>query len=220
MLHVHILIIQNLLGMDTQGIFRQSGSAKRIESLRNMFDQDPLKDIQIDDSVYLPHDIAGVLKLYLRELPEPLLTMRLYKCFIAASSCNSIAVRQQLHRLLLTLLPNAHRAVLEVLLRFLSGIGNAAEMTARSEPRPPSAPNTTNANSAGTLMTYQNLALVIAPNILREEMRPETTPGKNSSSASLAGNLAGRELLDSGKVTECVRQLISGYNDAMWIVRI
>lgn len=32
-----------------------------------------------------PHACAALLKLYLRELPDPLLTFELYDCFLAAS---------------------------------------------------------------------------------------------------------------------------------------
>ncbi len=32
-----------------------------------------------------PHTVAALLKLYLRELPEPLLTFELYDCFQAAN---------------------------------------------------------------------------------------------------------------------------------------
>lgn len=32
-----------------------------------------------------PHDVAGLLKLYFRELPEPLLTFEMYEPFLAAA---------------------------------------------------------------------------------------------------------------------------------------
>ena len=38
-------------------------------------------DLNIED----PHVVAGLLKQYLRELPEPLLTFELYDCFLAAA---------------------------------------------------------------------------------------------------------------------------------------
>lgn len=36
---------------------------------------------KIDFSEYTVHDVAGVTKMYFRELPEPLFTFDLYVCF-------------------------------------------------------------------------------------------------------------------------------------------
>jgi len=36
-----------------------------------------------------PHDVAGLLKLYFRELPEPLLTFEMYEPFLVAAGRSS-----------------------------------------------------------------------------------------------------------------------------------
>lgn len=50
-----------------------------------------------------PHSVAALLKLYLRELPEPLLTFELYDCFMAAH-CMSLVNVLTMKELLLLLL--------------------------------------------------------------------------------------------------------------------
>nr|KAG5688330.1 hypothetical protein BaRGS_027872 [Batillaria attramentaria] len=62
-----------------QGIYRVSGVKSKVESLCRRFDLNPeLVDLE---EVH-PNIISNVLKLYLRQLPEPLLTFRLYADFI------------------------------------------------------------------------------------------------------------------------------------------
>ena len=43
-------------------------------------------EVDIHDNRWDHHTFAGALKLFLRELPEPLLTFDLYNGFISASS--------------------------------------------------------------------------------------------------------------------------------------
>ena len=62
-------------------MFRLCGSRAEIDELKKQFDKGNNK---IDLSEYSIHSVAGLLKLYLRELPEPILTFELYDCFIAA----------------------------------------------------------------------------------------------------------------------------------------
>ncbi len=64
------------LGLEIEGIFRQSGSSSLVEYYRDQYDQGVEVDIfKCPD----PHTIAGLLKLYLRELPEPLFPFDMYK---------------------------------------------------------------------------------------------------------------------------------------------
>ncbi|XP_011265888.1 SLIT-ROBO Rho GTPase-activating protein 1 isoform X1 [Camponotus floridanus] len=61
----------NLYGLHHQGIFRVSGSQVEINNFREWFErgEDPLADVTDASDI---NSVAGVLKLYLRELREPL----------------------------------------------------------------------------------------------------------------------------------------------------
>nr|XP_027226931.1 SLIT-ROBO Rho GTPase-activating protein 1-like isoform X1 [Penaeus vannamei] len=61
----------NLYGLHHQGIFRVSGSQLEINNFRESFErmEDPLADVTDASDI---NSVAGVLKLYLRELREPL----------------------------------------------------------------------------------------------------------------------------------------------------
>jgi DNA-binding protein Fis len=64
------------------GIFRISGTTKRIKSLKD--DVDTGKELSFND--VKPHDVTGLLKMFFREMPEPLLTFKLYEFYISAAS--------------------------------------------------------------------------------------------------------------------------------------
>lgn len=66
-------------GIHSVGIFRKSTSKKRVRQLREDFDQGTTH--YLDDDV-CPHDVATLLKEYLRDLPEPLLCRKLYQPFV------------------------------------------------------------------------------------------------------------------------------------------
>jgi len=75
--------------MKSLGLFRTSGNQVRIQELK-----DQLDDCGGESMVFAnvtQHDLAGLLKLYLRELPEPLITSRLYNSYVAVSSeCDTL----------------------------------------------------------------------------------------------------------------------------------
>ena len=58
--------------MRTEGIFRISGSKKRQDELKHILD----KEIEIDfeKEAFTEHDVASILKYFLAELPEPIIT--------------------------------------------------------------------------------------------------------------------------------------------------
>ena len=70
-------------GASTDGIFRIPGSVKNVKAAKEYLDKTGhLPDL----STLSIHDCTALLKMYLRELPEPLLTNRLYPYYIAAAS--------------------------------------------------------------------------------------------------------------------------------------
>ncbi|KAK6302178.1 hypothetical protein J4Q44_G00265330 [Coregonus suidteri] len=65
--------------LSLKGIYRVNGAKSRVEKLCQAFENG--KDL-VELSDLSPHDIGNVLKLYLRQLPEPLILYRYYNDFI------------------------------------------------------------------------------------------------------------------------------------------
>uniref|UniRef100_A0A8C5RY20 Rho GTPase activating protein 45 n=1 Tax=Laticauda laticaudata TaxID=8630 RepID=A0A8C5RY20_LATLA len=61
--------------MKTKGIYRVNGVKSRVEKLCQAFENG--KEL-VELSQASPHDISNVLKLYLRQLPEPIIPFRMY----------------------------------------------------------------------------------------------------------------------------------------------
>lgn len=67
-------------GLTSKGIYRVSSIKSKVDKLCNYFDQN-LPSL-VDLSSFHPNIIANALKMYLRQLPEPLFTHQLYQQFI------------------------------------------------------------------------------------------------------------------------------------------
>ena len=70
-------------GLDLQGIYRIAGVKNKVENLCASFETGDYKDIDLSEEP--PHLIASCLKLYFRQLPEPLFTFTLYDEYIPFS---------------------------------------------------------------------------------------------------------------------------------------
>ncbi|XP_048198470.1 unconventional myosin-IXb isoform X3 [Perognathus longimembris pacificus] len=68
-------------GLYTEGLYRKSGAANRTRELRQALQTDPAT-VKLED--FPIHAITGVLKQWLRELPEPLMTFAQYGDFLRA----------------------------------------------------------------------------------------------------------------------------------------
>ncbi|KAI5194802.1 hypothetical protein AUEXF2481DRAFT_444 [Aureobasidium subglaciale EXF-2481] len=66
---------------DVEGIFRLSGSEKRIKELRNAFDSPDRYGKGLDWSGYTVHDAANILRRYFNQLPEPIIPLEFYERF-------------------------------------------------------------------------------------------------------------------------------------------
>ncbi|CDQ96125.1 unnamed protein product [Oncorhynchus mykiss] len=74
-----VILGSGVLCVLVQGIYRVNGAKSRVEKLCQAFENG--KDL-VELSDLSPHDIGNVLKLYLRQLPEPLILYRYYNDFI------------------------------------------------------------------------------------------------------------------------------------------
>ncbi|KAJ9614007.1 GTPase activating protein (GAP) for Rho1p [Cladophialophora chaetospira] len=68
---------------DIEGIFRLSGSAKRIKELQTIFDSPDRYGKGLDWTGYTVHDAANILRRYLNQLPEPIVPLDFYERFRA-----------------------------------------------------------------------------------------------------------------------------------------
>uniref|UniRef100_A0A669CIF3 Rho GTPase-activating protein 29 n=1 Tax=Oreochromis niloticus TaxID=8128 RepID=A0A669CIF3_ORENI len=78
--------------LNIKGIYRVNGAKSRVEKLCQAFENG--KDL-VELSDLSPHDISNVLKLYLRQLPEPLIHYRFYNDVIGlAKECQKVIVEE------------------------------------------------------------------------------------------------------------------------------
>ncbi|XP_072770364.1 breakpoint cluster region protein-like [Nerophis lumbriciformis] len=90
-------------GMEEVGIYRVSGVATDIQALKAAFDSNN-KDVSVMMRDMDVNAIAGTLKLYFRELPEPLFTDEMYPNFSGGVAlCDTVAKESCMLNLLLSL---------------------------------------------------------------------------------------------------------------------
>uniref|UniRef100_A0A3Q0S1S5 ABR activator of RhoGEF and GTPase n=1 Tax=Amphilophus citrinellus TaxID=61819 RepID=A0A3Q0S1S5_AMPCI len=148
-------------GIDEVGIYRISGVATDIQALKSAFDTNT-KDILVMLSDMDINAIAGTLKLYFRELPEPLLTDRLYPAFMEGIALSDPAAKENCMMHLLRSLPDPNIMTFLTLLEHLKRV-------AEKEPI--------------NKMSLHNLATVFGPTLLRPS-ESESTKGQHITSAS------------------------------------
>ncbi|XP_078257099.1 rho GTPase-activating protein 44-like isoform X9 [Rhinoraja longicauda] len=129
-------------GMQEEGLFRVAASASKLKKLKASLDCGVL-DVQ-EYSVD-PHAVAGALKSYLRELPEPLMTFELYDEWIQASNIQDQDKQLQALWNACEKLPKTNYNNFRYLVKFL------AKLTEYQD-----------ANK----MTPGNMAIVLGPNLL------------------------------------------------------
>ncbi|KAI8954702.1 rho-type GTPase-activating protein 1 [Xylaria longipes] len=135
--------------LSVEGVFRKSGNIKRLSEQVAAVDRDGCDAIRWNDES--PHQLAALLKRYLRDLPEPLMTFKLYRVWIAATKIQDPDKRRQCLHMTFCLLPQPHRDTLEVLFNFFKWVATFHQVD----------------EDTGSRMDVHNLARVIAPNILR-----------------------------------------------------
>ncbi|KAF9109161.1 hypothetical protein BGX27_007939 [Mortierella sp. AM989] len=118
-----------------EGIYRLNGSAAVIKGLKERFNHDGDVPLLQEEDYYDIHAVAGLLKLFLRELPSSVLTRELHKDFLQVIELANRSDRvDELTRLVATL-PEANYTILRALTAHLIEIVDNADvnkMTARN----------------------------------------------------------------------------------------
>ncbi|XP_061580426.1 rho GTPase-activating protein 6-like [Cololabis saira] len=175
-------------GLQTVGIFRVGSSKKRVRQLREEFDQG--WEVHMDEEQSI-HDVAALLKEFLRDMPDPLLTRELYTAFINSTWLDP-SDQQSAIRLLIFLLPPCNSDTLQRLLGLLSTVCTHAEDGLDSEGQ----------EITGNRMTSLNLATIFGPNLLRKQ--------KNSDKEFAVQSFARAE--ESTAIISVLRKMIDTYD--------
>lgn len=93
-----------------------------------------------------PHNVSGILKLYLRELADPLIPFDFYGDFMSAETCSNADAKKGYTRHLVRELPKLNRVTLKYLIQFLRKV---------------------DAHKGENNMAIHNLATVFGPNLVR-----------------------------------------------------
>ncbi|KAK1802900.1 hypothetical protein P4O66_021432 [Electrophorus voltai] len=142
-------------GLRTVGIFRVGSSKKRVRQLREEFDRGV--DVQLDGEHSI-HDVAALLKEFLRDMPDPVLTKELYTAFINTTLMEP-EDQQLAMQLLVYLLPPCNSDTLHRLLEFLYTVAQHAHDTYDKDGQ----------EVTGNKMTSINLATIFGPNLLHKQ---------------------------------------------------
>ncbi len=142
--------VTNMRKMDlsVEGVFRKNGNIKRLNETMAAIDKDGCESVDLSKENVV--QVAALLKKYLRELPDPLLTFKLHRLWIASQKIADEDKRRRVLHLTCCLLPKAHRDCLEILCSFFNWVASFHQVDEES----------------GSKMDTHNLATVIAPNIL------------------------------------------------------
>ncbi|KAM5252988.1 SH3 domain-binding protein 1 isoform 2-T2 [Hipposideros larvatus] len=129
-------------GVKEEGLFRLAAGASVLKRLKQTMASDPhsLQEFSSD-----PHAVAGALKSYLRELPEPLMTFDLYDDWMRAASLKEPGARLEALQEVCSRLPQENFNNLRYLMKFLAQLAEEQEVNK---------------------MTPSNIAIVLGPNLL------------------------------------------------------
>ncbi|KAJ1930008.1 Rho GTPase activating protein [Tieghemiomyces parasiticus] len=110
-----------------EGIYRLSGSSQVIKTLKQRFDADGDFNILRSNTYHDVHAIAGLLKLFLRELPDSVLTPDLHPAFVRIVELSDRRARVKELGRLVSELPLANYTLLRALTAHLIRIVRMAE---------------------------------------------------------------------------------------------
>ncbi|XP_032728756.1 rho GTPase-activating protein 17 isoform X4 [Lontra canadensis] len=129
-------------GMKEEGLFRIGAGASKLKKLKAALD---CSTSHLDEFYSDPHAVAGALKSYLRELPEPLMTFNLYEEWTQVASVQDQDKKLQDLWRTCQKLPPQNFVNFRYLIKFLAKLAQTSDVNK---------------------MTPSNIAIVLGPNLL------------------------------------------------------
>ncbi|XP_060642459.2 rho GTPase-activating protein 17 isoform X4 [Anolis sagrei] len=129
-------------GMKEEGLFRIAAGASKLKKLKAALD---CSTSHLDEFYSDPHAVAGALKSYLRELPEPLMTYALYEEWTQVANIQDQDKKLQDLWRICQKLPKQNLANFRYLIKFLAKLAQSSDLNK---------------------MTPSNIAIVLGPNLL------------------------------------------------------
>ncbi|XP_029103595.1 rho GTPase-activating protein 9 isoform X2 [Scleropages formosus] len=134
-------------GLETDGIYRVSGNLAVIQKLR--FTVDHEEKLNLDDSQWEDiHVITGALKLFFRELPEPLVPYSSFADIVETVKMSDYLEKVDRMRCLVLSMPAPNRDTMHFMIRHLRRVME---------------------HSDSNRMTTQNIGIVFGPTLMRPE---------------------------------------------------
>ncbi|XP_032142106.1 rho GTPase-activating protein 15 isoform X5 [Sapajus apella] len=114
-------------GLDVDGIYRVSGNLATIQKLRFIVNQE--EKLNLDDSQWEDiHVVTGALKMFFRELPEPLFPYSFFEQFVEAIKKQDNNTRIEAVKSLVQKLPPPNRDTMKVLFGHLTKLPSSSTM--------------------------------------------------------------------------------------------
>ncbi|XP_041438470.1 rho GTPase-activating protein 15 isoform X2 [Xenopus laevis] len=137
----------NERGLEADGIYRVNGNLATIQKLRFIVDREEKLDLSSSDWEDV-HVITGALKMFFRELPEPLIPFSMFDQFIEAVQIPDLDERIETIKELVSVLPEPNHDTLKHITSHLKRVMELSE---------------------ANRMTTQNIGIVFGPTLMRPE---------------------------------------------------
>ncbi|VDP13015.1 unnamed protein product [Soboliphyme baturini] len=168
--------------LNTDGLYRMSGNLSQIQKIRCQVDQEKYSILEFESDV---HVLTGALKLFFRELQEPLFPHNLVKSFMDAIKLQVMRDRLKTFVEAIAKLPAVHHDTLDHLLRHLLKVAE---------------------HSSKNRMQIHNLAIVFGPTLFSTNPKDDKNDSRKKSSkkpahgrpaASKAGSTVRTDVIQS-----------------------
>ncbi|EIW79048.1 RhoGAP-domain-containing protein [Coniophora puteana RWD-64-598 SS2] len=170
-------------GLRSQGIYRLSGMARKVNTLKERLDKD-MDNVNLDAEEWISdiNTVTSVLKMWLRELPEPLMTSQLHQGFVDAAKIENDRLRHiRLHERVNDL-PDPNYATLKF---FMGHLHKIVQYEAENS------------------MSIQNIGIVFGPTLFGQQV-----PTANGAASGHANGMA-----DTPHQNKAIETILEHYTD-------